>query len=173
MLWVTETPKGQLRSCSVSAFHWRCRSQNIRNYHGFYQLVSPVAFKGERGQIATRTTFLLTAPLFFTFLTSNFPTLFVLLNFILSSGSFLKIPSGKRKISEKLPKTPQLLASSQFSQSCWNLVHRFYIPKRKISCYRIFSFALEVEIWTKNLQKRCFTLPGRLWRRNTFFAGRN
>ena len=39
--------------------------------------------KGERGVIATRTTFLLTAPLFFTFLTSNFPTLFVLLNFIL------------------------------------------------------------------------------------------
>ena len=30
-----------------------------------------------------RPTFLLTAPLFFTFLTSNFPTLFVLLNFIL------------------------------------------------------------------------------------------
>ena len=30
------------------------------------------------------------------------------------------------------------------------------------TCYRIFNFALEVEIWTKNLQKRCFTLPGRL-----------
>ena len=59
---------------------------------------------GERGQIATRTTFLLTAPLFFTFLTSNFPTLFVFLNFILWSGSFLKIPSGKRKISKKPPK---------------------------------------------------------------------
>ena len=43
---------------------------------------------GERGEIATRTTFLLTAPLFFTFLTSNFPTLFVFLNCILSSGSF-------------------------------------------------------------------------------------
>ena len=56
-------------------------------------------------QIATRTTFLLTAPLFFTFLTSNFPTLFVFLNFILWSGSFLKIPSGKRKISKKPPKT--------------------------------------------------------------------
>ena len=40
-------------------------------------------------------------------------------------------------------------------------------------CYRIFNFALEVEIWTKNLQKRCFTLPGRLWRSITFFAGRN
>ena len=43
--------------------------------------------KGERGGIATRTTFLLTAPLFFTFLTSNFPTLFVRLNFILWFGS--------------------------------------------------------------------------------------
>ena len=62
--------------------------------------------QGERGQIATRTTFLLTAPLFFTFLTSNFPTLFAFLKFILSSGSFLKIPSGKRKISKKPPKTP-------------------------------------------------------------------
>ena len=37
----------------------------------------------ERGKIATQTTFLLTAPLFPTFLTSNFPDLFVLLNFIL------------------------------------------------------------------------------------------
>ena len=62
--------------------------------------------KGERGVIATRTTFLLIAPLFFTFLTSNFPTLFVLLNFILWSGSFVKIPSGKWKISETPPKTP-------------------------------------------------------------------
>ena len=32
----------------------------------------------------------------------------------------------------------------------------------KIRCYRFFNFALEVEIWTKNLQKHCFTLPGRL-----------
>ena len=49
--------------------------------HCFFgnQIVS----KGERGVIVTRTTFLLTAPLFFTFLTSNFPTLFVLPNFIL------------------------------------------------------------------------------------------
>ena len=69
-------------------------------------IVSLDTLKGECGEIAKRTTFLLTAPLFFTFLTSNFPTLFVLLNFILWSGSFLKIPSGKRKISEKLPKTP-------------------------------------------------------------------
>ena len=60
----------------------------------------------ECGEIATWTTFLLTALLFFTLLTSNFPTLFVFLNFILWSGSFLKIPSGKRKISEKPPKTP-------------------------------------------------------------------
>ena len=36
-----------------------------------------------------------------------------------------------------------------------------------------FYFALEVETWTKNLQKRCFTSPGRLWRSKTFFAGRN
>ena len=43
---------------------------------------------GERGVIATRTAFLLTAPLFFTILTSNFPTLFVLLNFMLWYGSF-------------------------------------------------------------------------------------
>ena len=27
------------------------------------------------------------------------------------------------------------------------------------TCYRIFNFALEVEIWTKKLQKRCFTHP--------------
>ena len=40
--------------------------------------------------------------------------------------------------------------------------------KRNIRCYRIFNFALEVEIWTKNLQKRCFTLSGRLWRSITF-----
>ena len=44
--------------------------------------------------------------LFFSFLTSNFPTLFVFLNCILWSGSLLKIPSEKRKISEKPPKTP-------------------------------------------------------------------
>ena len=37
------------------------------------------------------------------------------------------------------------------------------------------NFALEVEIWMKNLQKRCFTLPSRLWRSITFqrVAGRN
>ena len=59
--------------------------------------IHTTAFRVKRGVIATRTTFLLTAPLFLTFLTSNFPTLFVLLNFILWSGSFLKIPSEKRK----------------------------------------------------------------------------
>ena len=32
----------------------------------------------------------------------------------------------------------------------------------KIRCYRFFNFALEVEICMKNLQKRCFTLAGRL-----------
>ena len=53
------------------------------------------------------------------------------------------------------------------------LVHRFYTSKRRIRCYKIFNFTLEVEIWTKNLQKRCFTLPGRLWRSITFFVGRN
>ena len=37
----------------------------------------------------------------------------------------------------------------------------------------VFNFAPEVEIWTKNLQKRCFTLPGRIWRSITFFAVRN
>ena len=36
-----------------------------------------------RGEIATGTTFLFTVSLFFTLLTSNFPTLFVLLHFIL------------------------------------------------------------------------------------------
>ena len=60
--------------------------------------------KGERGEIVTRTTFSLTAPLFFTFLTSNFT------NFVCPSELhpfiwfFLKILSGKRKISEKPPK---------------------------------------------------------------------
>ena len=52
---------------------------------------------GERGEIATRTTFLLTAPLFFTFLTSNFPHMFVLLNFILWFGSFKKFLLEKEK----------------------------------------------------------------------------
>ena len=73
----------------------------------FFKLLSRHSHdKLERGEIATRTTFLLTAPLSFTFLTSNFPTLFVFLNCILWSGYFLKIPSEKRKISEKPPKTP-------------------------------------------------------------------
>ena len=35
-----------------------------------------------------------------------FQLFFVLLNFIVWFGSFLKIPSGKRKISKKPPKTP-------------------------------------------------------------------
>ena len=66
----------------------------------------------QRGQIATRTAFFLTPPFFFTFLTSNFPTLFVLLNFIIWSGSFLNILSGKRK---KIRKTAQnALAPSIF-----------------------------------------------------------
>ena len=43
-------------------------------------------------------------------------------------------------------------------QSCWNLVRRFYIPKRNKFCYRFFNFDLEVEIWMKNLQKSCFTI---------------
>ena len=60
------------------------------------------ALAKEKGTL--KGTFLLTAPLFFTFLTSKFPTLFALLNFILWSGSFLKIPSGKRKKSENHPK---------------------------------------------------------------------
>ena len=34
-------------------------------------------------------------------------------------------------------------------------------------------FPREVEIWMKNLKKRCFILPGRLGRRITCFAGRN
>ena len=40
--------------------------------------------------------------------------------------------------------------------------------KRKIRCYRIFNFAPGVDIWTKNLLKRRFTLPGRLWRSINF-----
>ena len=32
------------------------------------------------------------------------------------------------------------------------------------------NFAIKVEIWTKILQKRCFTLPGRLWWSITFFC---
>ena len=35
-------------------------------------------------------------------------------------------------------------------------------------CYKFFNFALEVKIWTKNLQKRCFTLPSGLWQSITF-----
>ena len=71
--------------------------------------------------------------------------------------------------------TQNALAPSIFivCQAGWNLVHRFYTSKRKIGCYRIFNFALKVDIWTKNLQKRCFTLPGRLWWSITFFAGWN
>ena len=45
--------------------------------------------------------------------------------------------------------------------------------KRKILCYRIFNFALEVEIVVKNLQKRCLILPGQLSQSITFFAGQN
>ena len=38
------------------------------------------------------------------------------------------------------------------------------------SWYIRFNLALEVEIWTNDLPKLCFALPGRLWRRITFFA---
>ena len=57
--------------------------------------------------------FLLTAPLIFAFLTSNFPTLFVLLNLILRCGSFLKIPSGKKRNSRKT--TQNALSPSIFT----------------------------------------------------------
>ena len=84
--------------------------------HFFYYALLPI--KMERGEIATGTTFGLTAPLFFTLLSSNFPTIFfiVRLNFIrwLHVGYFLKIPSGKWKITEKLPKTPHLLRLHSF-----------------------------------------------------------
>ena len=43
-------------------------------------------------------------PLFFTFLTSNFPTLFVLLTFILWSGFFLKFLQEKEKYPKNRPK---------------------------------------------------------------------
>ena len=76
-------------------------------FYKFFPLLLPI--KMERGEIATRTTFVLTAPLFYTLLTSNFPSIFfiVRLNFIrwLHVGYLLKIPSGKWKITEKQPKT--------------------------------------------------------------------
>ena len=77
---------------------------------------------------------------------------------------------------EKVRKTTQnALAPCIFI--VWSIVLRlgthFYTLKRKIRCYKIFNFALEVEIWMKNLQKRGFTLPGGLWRSITFFTGRN
>ena len=59
----------------------------------------------------------------------------------------------------------------------WSIVLKLGTPLLHIQaqkgCYKIFNFAPEVEIWTKNLQKRCFTQPGRLWRSITFFVGRN
>ena len=73
---------------------------------------------------------------------------------------FLKNSFSKKKNTRKT--TQNALAPSIFIVLSIVLVHRFYLPKRKIRCYRFFNFALEVEIWTKNLQKRCFTLPGRL-----------
>ena len=35
------------------------------------------------------------------------------------------------------------------------LKHRFNKPKRRKQCHRIFNFAPEVEIWTKNLPRHC------------------
>ena len=108
-------------------------------------------------------------------LTSNFPTLFVLLNLIHPLiWFFFKNSFSKKKNIRKT--TQYALAPSIFIVLAIVLklgTTAFTYPQRKIRCYGIFNFALEVEIRTKNLQKRCFTLPGKLWWSVTFFAGRN
>ena len=86
---------------------------------------------------------------------------------------FLKNSFRKKK---NIRKTSQnALAPSIFI--VWSIVLKLGTPllhiQAQIRCYKNFKFALEVEIGTKNLQKRCFTLPGRLWRSITFFVGRN
>ena len=59
----------------------------------------------------------------------------------------------------------------------WSIVLKLGTPLLHIQAQNMllqnFNFALEVEICTKNLQKRCFTPPGRLWRSITFIVGRN
>ena len=108
--------------------------------------------------------------LIFYFLDFKFSN-FVLLNFILSSLSFFFFNSFRKK--KNIRKTTQNALAPNIFIVLSIVVHRLCIPKRKIVCYRFLNFALEVEVWTKNLQKRCFTLPGRLWQSITFFAGRN
>ena len=98
IVWLLQTRRQKSRIVAKNMISWRdaflLPIENMNQKFKYQQ-----NFLGERGEIATRTTLLLTVPLFFTFLTSNFPTLFVLLSLILWSGSFSKIPSGKRKIS--------------------------------------------------------------------------
>ena len=66
-----------------------------------------------------------------------------------------------RKKSENLHKMAYIPATSSSCQLCWNFVHHFYTIKRKKKnpMPPIFIiFALPIEIWIKNLEKRCVTL---------------
>ena len=127
---------------------------------------------GVRGEIATRKTFLLTAPLFFTFLTSNFSALFVLLYFIAWSGSFKKSFRKKKNIRKT---TQTALAPSIFIVLSIALKLGTPLPHTHAQnkCYRIFNFALEVEIWTKNLQKTLFYPTGSALTKHNFFRRSN
>ena len=97
------------------------------------------------------------------------------LSFWTSSFDMVLLKNSFRK-KKNIRKTSQnALASSIFI--VWSIVLKLGTPLLHIQAQntllQIFNFALEVEIWTKNLQKRCFTLPGRLWRSITFFVGWN
>ena len=78
---------------------------------------------------------------------------------------------------EKYPKNRPIRLRSYDLHSFVNRAETWYTastyPSAKYFVTEFFYFALKVEIWTKNLQQPCFTLPGRIWRSITFFGGRN
>ena len=132
--------------------------------------------KGEREVIATRTTFLLSASLFFTFWTSNFQTLFVLRNFILWSGSFLKIPSGKRIIFEKPPKNAFIIIApctfivlSILLTLCTPLLH----TQAQNTLLQNFQFRSRSRDMDKNPPKTLFYPTRSALMKHNFFVGRN
>ena len=103
--------------------------------------------------------------LIFCFLDFKFPTLFVLLSFILWSGSFQKFLQEKEKYPKYRPKTPKIDPSIFIVLS---IVLKLGTPllhtQAQNKLLQNFYFTLKVEIWTKNLKKPCFTLPGWIWR---------
>ena len=103
---------------------------------------------------------LLTAPLFFTFLTSNFPTLFVLLNFILWSGPFLKIPSGKTKYPKNHPKHLSSCSAFRnlFPKLCLILKEWFLtrFPPNFQERFLMSSASPEFVFWGPKIKQFCF-----------------